>query len=126
MPDYARLLKRVFEIDLEHYPQCGGELKIIAAIEEPAVTACGAGDRVADGEKGYLNFLFAPAGTPQSVLETLNREVGLITSDIQFRDTMRQRTFALRTYSLQVMHDVTVKQRLMNESLIKKARIKLE
>jgi hypothetical protein len=31
------LLKRVFDLDLEHCPQCGGELKIIAAIEEPAV-----------------------------------------------------------------------------------------
>ena len=37
MPGCARLLKRVFGIDLEHCPQCGGELKIIAAIEEPAV-----------------------------------------------------------------------------------------
>jgi hypothetical protein len=27
----------VFDIDLEHCPQCGGEFKIIAAIEEPAV-----------------------------------------------------------------------------------------
>jgi len=26
------LLKRVFEIDLEHCPNCGGELKIIAPI----------------------------------------------------------------------------------------------
>ena len=34
---WARLLKRVFGIDLEHCPQCGGTLKIIAAIEEPAV-----------------------------------------------------------------------------------------
>ena len=34
---WARLLKRVFDIDLEHSPQCGGEFKIIAAIEEPAV-----------------------------------------------------------------------------------------
>ena len=34
---WARLLKRVFGTDLEHCPQCGGELKIIAAIEEPAV-----------------------------------------------------------------------------------------
>ena len=33
----ARLLKRVFDIDLEHCPQCAGDLKIIAAIEEPAV-----------------------------------------------------------------------------------------
>ena len=34
---WARLLKRVFDIDLEHCPYCGGDLKIIAAIEEPAV-----------------------------------------------------------------------------------------
>ena len=33
----AKLLKRVFEIDKEHRPNCGGELKIIAAIlwDEP-------------------------------------------------------------------------------------------
>ena len=35
--DWARLLKRVFEFDLEHCPQCGGDFKIIAAIEEPAL-----------------------------------------------------------------------------------------
>ena len=29
---WAKLLKRVFEVDLEHCPNCGGELKIIAAI----------------------------------------------------------------------------------------------
>ncbi len=34
---WARLLKRVFDMDVEHCPQCGGDLKIIAAIEEPAV-----------------------------------------------------------------------------------------
>jgi hypothetical protein len=33
----AKLLKRVFELDLEHCPNCGGELKIIAAILEPPV-----------------------------------------------------------------------------------------
>ena len=31
-PRWAKLLKRVFEIDMEHCPNCGGELKIIAAI----------------------------------------------------------------------------------------------
>ena len=36
---WARLLKRVFDIDVEHCPHCGGNLKIIAAIEEPAVMA---------------------------------------------------------------------------------------
>jgi len=34
---WARLLKRVFDIDIEHCPNCGGHLKIIAAIEDPPV-----------------------------------------------------------------------------------------
>ncbi len=34
---WARLLKRVFNIDIEHCPNCGGTLKIIAAIEAPPV-----------------------------------------------------------------------------------------
>jgi len=33
----AKLLKRIFEIDLEHCPNCGGELKSIAAILEQSV-----------------------------------------------------------------------------------------
>ncbi|MCP3882786.1 MAG: IS91 family transposase, partial [Sulfitobacter sp.] len=36
---WARLLKRVFDIDVEHCPHCGGNLKIISAIEEPSVIA---------------------------------------------------------------------------------------
>jgi hypothetical protein len=34
---WARLLKRVFEIDMAHSPNCRGELKIIAAILETPV-----------------------------------------------------------------------------------------
>ena len=35
---WAKLLKRVFEFDLEHCPNCGGELKIVAAIlEQPVI-----------------------------------------------------------------------------------------
>ena len=34
---WAKLLKRVFALDLEHGPNCGGELKIIAAIMEQPV-----------------------------------------------------------------------------------------
>ncbi len=35
---WAKLHKRVFEIDIEHRPNCGGELKIIAAIlEQPVI-----------------------------------------------------------------------------------------
>jgi hypothetical protein len=37
--DWTRLLKRVFNLDLEHCRQYGGDFKIIAAIEEPALTA---------------------------------------------------------------------------------------
>jgi hypothetical protein len=36
---WARLLKRVFDIDMEHCPHCSGNLKIIAAIEDPTVIA---------------------------------------------------------------------------------------
>jgi hypothetical protein len=34
---WARLLERVLEVDVEHCPNCAGELKIIAAIPERAV-----------------------------------------------------------------------------------------
>lgn len=34
---WARLLKRVFEIDLEHCPDCGGALRISAAILQAPV-----------------------------------------------------------------------------------------
>ena len=35
---WARLLKRVFDLDLEHCPNCGGQLNIIAAIlEQPVI-----------------------------------------------------------------------------------------
>jgi hypothetical protein len=36
---WAWLLKRVFAIDSEQCPQCGGPLKIIATIEDPTVIA---------------------------------------------------------------------------------------
>jgi len=37
----ARLLKRVFDIGVEHWPNCGGALTIIAAIGDPPVRPMG-------------------------------------------------------------------------------------
>ena len=34
---WSRLLRRVFNLDMECCPNCGGQVKVIAAIEEPAV-----------------------------------------------------------------------------------------
>ena len=58
---WARLLKRVFEIDLEHCPNCGGQLKIIAALLEAPGTradpqapgAAGPGTAPGAGEGGF-------------------------------------------------------------------------
>ena len=36
---WARLLKRVFDINIERCPHCGGAFRIIAAIEDPPVIA---------------------------------------------------------------------------------------
>jgi Putative transposase len=36
---WAQRLKRVFRLDLEHCERCGGKLKVIASIEDPAVIA---------------------------------------------------------------------------------------
>ena len=36
---WAQLLKRVFAIDIETCPDCGGKLRVIACVEEPALNA---------------------------------------------------------------------------------------
>ena len=36
---WARLLQRVFDLDIEHCQHCGAALKIVAAIEDPALIA---------------------------------------------------------------------------------------
>ena len=75
---WAQLLKRVFDIDIEHCPHCGGQLKLIAAIEEPAAiarihasgagrpaaTACtgGAGGSVSGSVRNESGLVFGRAG----------------------------------------------------------------
>ena len=46
------MLKRVFDIGIEHCPHCGGRLKIIAAIVDPALIA------------KILTHLYLPARAP--------------------------------------------------------------
>ena len=60
--NWARMLKRVFNIDMERCPNCGGALKIIAAIEDPPVIA------------KILTHLNSPA------LRRAHRRAGLISS----------------------------------------------
>jgi hypothetical protein len=50
---WARLLKRVFSIDIEICPKCAGKLEIIAAIEDPKVI------------KQILSHMGLPADPPQ-------------------------------------------------------------
>ena len=67
---WARLLKRVLEIDLEHCPNCGGELKIIAAILEVSPDSNGPEDR--------LCLANARASVPrQPVIEKILTHLGL-------------------------------------------------
>ena len=55
---WARPLRRVFEIDMENCPNCGGELKIIAAIQENSVI-----DRILEHLE-HLEHLGLPAQAP--------------------------------------------------------------
>ena len=67
---WARLLKRVFELDLEHCPNCGGELKRIAAILEVSPDSNGPEDR--------LCLAHARASVPwQPVIEKILTHLGL-------------------------------------------------
>lgn len=50
---WVRLLKRVFGIDIEHCPNCGARLKIIAAIEDPVAIV------------SILTYLGVPARAPR-------------------------------------------------------------
>jgi len=71
---WAKLLKRVFEIDIEHCPNCGGELKIIAAIlEQPGTredphAPGSAGQSTAQGARPWVAAASGLRSTHQHVL----------------------------------------------------------
>jgi len=58
---WAQRLKRVFEIDIETCPACGGAVRIIACIEDPAVI-----DKI-------LAHLNAKAGEPEALMRPPSR-----------------------------------------------------
>ena len=60
----AKLLKRVFDLDLKHCPNCGGELKIIAAILERPVI-----------EKILTHLRLQARAPPRSVAHHRKREM---------------------------------------------------
>jgi len=52
---WTRLLKQVFDIDIEHCPHCGGDMKIILAILESSVIT------------KLFNYLALPARAPAQI-----------------------------------------------------------
>jgi hypothetical protein len=54
----ARLLKREFEMDMEHRPNCGGQLKIIAAMPSETTLSSSANAR---STYGFIRRLIKPA-----------------------------------------------------------------
>lgn len=84
-------------------------------------------------EAGFPDFniplwyaLYAPAGTPRPILESLNREVLAVTTDKQFQATMQERSVSVRTYTLEQVEKFTQQQREMYRQLIVKAKIKAQ
>ena len=67
---WARLLKRVFEIDLEHCPNCGGQLRIIAAILESAVI-----DRILTHLGLRLVWVEPGAGPRRAIVDPMSRQI---------------------------------------------------
>ncbi len=66
---WAERLKRVFKLDIELCPKCGGQLRVIAAITEPDVI------------NKILDHVHQPQAPPR---QPPRRVTGSITSEIQF------------------------------------------
>ena len=69
---WMQRLKRVFAIDIETCPDCGGTLKVIACIEDPPLIAKILG-HVRSREAGAAAQARAPPADSQQVLKLLHR-----------------------------------------------------
>ena len=65
---WARRLKRVFGIDIEQCVHCGGRLKVIASIEEPALIERILAHRRERGEEEVSDSPLKPRAPPQGLL----------------------------------------------------------
>jgi len=59
---WAQRLRRVFAIDIETCPECGGKLRVIACIEEPALIA----QILTHVQRRAVLMASAPRGPPNS------------------------------------------------------------
>jgi len=65
---WARRLKRVFGIEIEQCVRCGGRLKVIASIEEPALIERILTHRRERGEEEVSDSPLKPRAPPQGLL----------------------------------------------------------
>lgn len=89
-------------------------------------------DVPAVSELGYPGFdisfwvgIFAPAGTPQAVVDRLNREIAAVTQDPDVRARLAAQGNPL-TQSPQAFRQKIAEELKQNEALIKRANIKID
>ncbi|WP_332608600.1 Bug family tripartite tricarboxylate transporter substrate binding protein [Achromobacter sp. ESBL13] len=89
-------------------------------------------DVPAVSELGYPGFdisfwvgIFAPAGTPQTVVDRLNREIAAVTQDPEVRARLAAQGNPL-TQSPQAFRQKIAEELTQNEALIKRANIKID
>jgi hypothetical protein len=66
--NWARRLKRVFGIEIEHCVRCGGRLKVIASIEEPELIERILAHRRERGEEAAPTAALGARAPPQASL----------------------------------------------------------
>lgn len=84
-------------------------------------------------ELGFPNFkiplwyvLYAPAGTPQVIVERINKEISSIVADVDFQKSMLAQGFRLKALPVQELTEYMNGQRDMYAKMIKEMGIKLD